>query len=575
MGLWTDFEDPARRRCTGMASRALQSLLASRIELPRPHRIVVRVGAAAAWVAAAIFLVAGVFTGDEGLYIEAIGPATAAGLMTTQVLLGKEDGGFALFGSAVAVAVSYTLFGGQGMVIPAAVALTIIPALGMLFVDRHRLVATATIAGSLFAIPHLWSLGTESRVVLGMVMSIGFLLTYVALGSIQAALANLYERYQMLFDEAPSAILEEDWSEAVGYVRSEYTGKPSRIRQFLLAYPEVVRRAVGKARIVRANDAALALLDISNRARFLGYRDPDIVDDENMDSFVSALVCLYEGGTTWEQEVPIRTRSGELRWILYRSVDSSVGSSASSIVTGLADITHMRARTEAMAEIVRAKDEFIANVSHELRTPLTAVIGMTSELAGPGEIDNEMRDEMLTLVAEQASEMANIVEDLLVAARAEVGTVDVEPRPVDLLRELTATLEGLGMAVDVPDRDLPQVVADPRRVRQILRNLLTNAQRYGGPGLRIVVGALRDSVWLEVRDDGIGIPDEDADRIFEPYVTAGGEGSVGLGLSVARQLAGLMGGSLVYERSAGESVFRLQLPKLETEAFPASHSDTG
>ncbi|HEY7824967.1 MAG TPA: PAS domain-containing sensor histidine kinase [Acidimicrobiia bacterium] len=556
-----------------MASRALQSLLTSRHEWARPHQTVVRVGAAAAWLTAAVYLAVGAFTGDGTLFVEALGPILAASLMTTQIILSREDAGLALFASGLIVAVWFSVLGDGGTIVPASVSLVLISALGMMFVTSHRLVAASTLAGALFALPHLWEIPTDEQVVLGVIMALSFLITYLILGSIQTGMVALKERYQMLFEESPSALLDEDWSEAVAYVRTEYSGKPSRIRQFLLAYPTVVRRAVARARIVRANEAALSMLDISDPDRFLGYRDPDVVTDENLDTFVSALVCLYEGGRIWEREVPIRTRDGERRWLHYRAVDTSTGVPGSSVVTGLADITHMKARNEAMAEVVRTKDEFIANVSHELRTPLTAVIGLTSELADAEGLDGEMREEMLHLVSEQASEMSNIVEDLLVAARAEVGTVDIEIQEVALGEELRATLDGLGMSVDQP-REVPLVLADPRRVRQILRNLLTNAQRYGGPKLRVVGGFSHHRAWLEVRDNGEGIPDEEAERIFEPYVTSGGKGSVGLGLAVARQLAELMGGTLQYERSAGESVFRLELPVRDRrDAVLASHSD--
>ena len=543
-----------------MASRAVQSLLASRHERSSPHRIVVRVGAAVAWFAAAIYLVAGLLTGDATLFIEAVGPILAAGLMTAQVLLGREDAGLALFGSGLVVAIWYSAFGDEGTIVPAAVALVLIAALGMLFVVEHRTVVAATLAGALFGIPNLWSLTTEEQVILGAIMALSFLMTHLILGSIQSASAAMNARYQMLFEESPAAALEEDWSEAVDYVRSEYAGKPTRIRQFLLAYPEVVRRAVARARILRANDAALDLLDISSPDRLIGYRDPEIVTDENIDRFVSALVCLYEGGRSWESEVPLRTREGELRWLLYRSVDTSTGPQGSTIVSGLADITHIKEKSAAMSEVVRAKDEFVANVSHELRTPLTAVIGLTSELANDVAFRDTEWAELLQLVASQAAEMSNIVDDLLVAARAEVGTVTIELQPVDLAVELQATLDGLAMAVEISSTVPPAVSADPRRVRQILRNLLTNAQRYGGPRCRVVMGTLRDSVWLEVRDDGIGMSDDEAARIFDPYVTSGGKESVGLGLAVARQLARLMGGDLAHERSAAETVFRLHLP---------------
>jgi len=558
-----------------MASRAVQSLLASRHERSRPHRIVVRVGAAASWFAAVIYLISGAVSGDEALLALAVGPVLAATFMTIQMVSEKEDGGVALFGSGLIVAIWSSAFGNEGTILPAAVSLVLIGALGMLFVVRFRTVVSVTLGLVLFTVPLLWQIPIDQKIMLGAVMGLTFMVTHFILSSIQTASAALSDRYQVLFEESPSAVLEEDWSEAVAYVRSEYSGKPSRIRQFLLAYPTVVRRAVGKAKILRANEAALKLLDISNPARFLGYRNPDAINDENMESWVGALVCLYGGGRTWEHEVPFRTKSGELHWLLNRSVDTSSSTPASSIVVGLADITHIKSRNEAMAQVVKVKDEFVANVSHELRTPLTAVIGLTSELAGAEGLTDEMRNEMLQLVAGQAAEMANIVDDLLVAARAEVGTVSIDMQPVDLTEELRGTLDGLGMSIEMPLETTPEVYADPRRVRQILRNLLTNARRYGGPRRRVILGTLRGAAWLEVRDDGDGIPEEDADRIFEPYVTSGGSGTVGLGLAVARQLAELMGGTLQYEHSAGESVFRLQLPlTAPAQSVLASHSDT-
>lgn len=524
--------------------------------------MVVRVGATAAWVATAVYLVVGAITGSSTVLIEAFGPFLAAVLMTTQIVLGREDGGVALFGSGVVVAVWYTLFGDGETMVPAAVSMVLITSLAMLFVDRYRNAIAGTFIVVLFGLPFLWALPLEGMIVLGAVMALSFTMTYFLLGSIQNSSADLNARYQLLFESSPTAVTEEDWSQALEYVQSEYTGKPERIRQFLLAYPEVVRRAVGKAMILRANQAAIDLLEIRNPARYLGFRDPDVITDENMEAFVSALVSLYEGNKTWDYEVPTRRKSGELMWLQNRSVDTSTDVSGRSIVVALADVTHMKARNEAMAEMVRTKDEFIANVSHELRTPLTAVIGLTSEMVDAPDMPTSERADLLQLVAGQASEMANIVDDLLVAARAEVGTVTVDIQPMDLLPELRATIEGIGMSVTLPPDAPPQVLADPRRVRQILRNLLTNAQRYGGPRRRITTGSLTDRVWLEVRDNGVGIPDEDAAHIFEPYVTgnSGVKGSVGLGLAVARQLAELMDGSLQYERSAGESVFRLLLP---------------
>ncbi len=168
----------------------------------------------------------------------------------------------------------------------------------------------------------------------------------------------------------------------------------------------------------------------------------------------------------------------------------------------------------------------------------------------------------MQLAAGQAQEMANIVEDLLVASRAESDNITIRSEVVSLRDALEFTLSGMPVTVsDIPE-STPTAFADPSRLRQILRNLITNAERYGGPRCRVLAGSAGTRAWLEVRDNGEGVHPDDVDRVFEPYGTSdrGVSGSVGLGLSVARQLAEMMGGSLVYRREGNETVFRLELP---------------
>ena len=179
------------------------------------------------------------------------------------------------------------------------------------------------------------------------------------------------------------------------------------------------------------------------------------------------------------------------------------------------------------------------------------------------------RDEIMELVAAQAEEMSFIVEDLLVASRAELGLVSVAPTGVDLCAEVASSIESVGVDVAASCEKFHHAYADPGRVRQILRNLFTNIERYGGADARVVCGQTETRVWIEVRDNGEGVSPEDAQRIFEPYATAhtGVTSSVGLGLAVARQLAELMDGSLTYRRDRDESVFRLELP-VSTASVP-------
>lgn len=227
----------------------------------------------------------------------------------------------------------------------------------------------------------------------------------------------------------------------------------------------------------------------------------------------------------------------------------------------------------SLQRLVRSKDEFIASVSHELRTPLTAVVGFAQQLdESPDEFSPQERSEMIGLVYEQSSEVAGLVEDLLVAAWAEIGTLSIESTRVDV-RQLVESVvhshaRAHGTSIAFPAGDFPVIAwADANRVRQIAHNLLVNAVRYGGDNLGIAVARDSGRVLLQVRDDGSAIDQEDQERIFEPYERAHQEpsqpSSVGLGLAVSRTLARLMDGDLTYEHADGESVFQLALPAFE------------
>ncbi|MDF1596611.1 MAG: GAF domain-containing sensor histidine kinase [Acidimicrobiia bacterium] len=223
-----------------------------------------------------------------------------------------------------------------------------------------------------------------------------------------------------------------------------------------------------------------------------------------------------------------------------------------------------------LEELVRSKDEFVASVSHELRTPLTAVVGLAHELRENGaEFDEREVRELIALIADQSLDVANIVEDLLVSARAETGGLTIIRREVDLRRETESVLAGNTLLpaekVSVSSNgNVRPAWADATRVRQILRNLLTNAVRYGGERVRVTFAQEEHTVVIRVHDSGNPIPADAHDRIFKPYQRAHNipsqPASVGLGLSVSLQLAELMDGSLTYFHTGDESVFTLTLP---------------
>ena len=213
----------------------------------------------------------------------------------------------------------------------------------------------------------------------------------------------------------------------------------------------------------------------------------------------------------------------------------------------------------------KARSEFIATVSHELRTPITVVLGLGEELASNYDsFPDEDRREMAVLIARQAEDASWLIEDLLVAYRDEVGEVSFAVQSFDIVKETERVLEVVDHPVSVQVRGGEvEVSADPRRTRQIVRNLVSNALRYGGEDVTVRIEETGDRVEVRVCDSGEPIAPEDVERIFRPFERGRGPEhptSVGLGLSVARKLARLMDGDLTYRHGEGMSCFVLSLP---------------
>ena len=228
-----------------------------------------------------------------------------------------------------------------------------------------------------------------------------------------------------------------------------------------------------------------------------------------------------------------------------------------TLLTGFTSDAHRR-----LATMVATQANIVAAVSHEVRTPLTAVVGIAQELDNNwASIPDETRHELVGLVAEQAADMTAIVEDLLTAAKAEQGKLTIDPQPVDLSEVVASVMTQLRIE-PLPVSGSARAWADPQRVRQVMRNLVVNARRYGGQDIALVCGIEGSHAFVEVCDDGLGVPVGRLDELFSPYSgTEDRHDSTGLGLAFSRQLAVMMGGNLTYRREGDRTVFRLTLPK--------------
>lgn len=318
--------------------------------------------------------------------------------------------------------------------------------------------------------------------------------------------------------------------------------------------------------VVRGNAALADMLQLPldelTDIHFSQFTFPDEIE-------VTAAALERVGtGKVVRYEKRLRRTDGTFFWALITLAPIRDGSDPQLFISHVIDVTARRRVREGLEHLVRSKDELIASVSHELRTPLTVIHGLAQELDTSWiSFSVPEQKEFIAMIAQQSSDVANIVEDLLVAARADIGKLPIHPTTIDLRSEIDAALAsvpemkvGLSLVGDAA----PIAFADPTRVRQVVRNLFANAKRYGGPETKVHYGCERNRAWVEVTDNGPGVPAEEVDKIFEPYErahnAAGQPMSVGLGLTISRKLAEMMGGRLEYRFANGWSTFRLELP---------------
>lgn len=240
------------------------------------------------------------------------------------------------------------------------------------------------------------------------------------------------------------------------------------------------------------------------------------------------------------------------------------------------ELERRAAETEAAS---RAKSEFLAAVSHELRTPLNAIGGYTQllQMGVSGPLTDEQQEHLERIQLSQ-QHLLSIINDILNLSRIEARQVvyDIRAVPVQQVIEaciLMITPQAGAKSLVLTTHPCPSdlmVKADRSKVEQMLLNLLSNAVKFTVEGgeIEIICQADEEYVRLGVRDTGIGIPEEQVERIFEPFVQVGRslaspkEGT-GLGLAISRDLATAMNGSLTVTSRAGEgSTFTLALPRI-------------
>ncbi len=351
-----------------------------------------------------------------------------------------------------------------------------------------------------------------------------------------------------------------------------------------------------------------------NFARVSGYSDDEIAEMHPLDFFapddrqtlVDRISEVFEKGDSFV-EAPFRSKNGTLTPYFFTGRRVELDGRTCLVGVGIDVSERMRAeeerraaeaalrelnqtlelkveeRTEALrAALVRAeaadrlKSAFLATMSHELRTPLNSIVGFTGillqELAGPL---NPEQAKQLSMVQGSARHLLALINDVLDLSKIEAGQLEVRadafslPDAVERVADSVRPLaEGKGLSLEVQvEPGVGEIVADRRRVEQVLLNLVNNGIKFTDRG-GITVRAERANgqVYLRVRDTGIGIAPEDQGLLFKPFsqidtgLTRQHEGT-GLGLAICRRLVDLMGGEIRATSTVGEgSEFHVTLP---------------
>ncbi|NBB73507.1 MAG: PAS domain S-box protein, partial [Bacteroidetes bacterium] len=312
--------------------------------------------------------------------------------------------------------------------------------------------------------------------------------------------------------------------------------------------------------------ATMTPLDLKpyDRADFEAQLQPLRTDTEELVTFETT--HRRKDGTTYPVEVRLQLSREETRPVFI-----AIALDITERTRRERELVDAKERAEEMS---RLKSAFLANMSHEIRTPLTSIIGFADVLGG--QVEGTTR-ELIGMIRESGKRLEETLTSVLDLAKIEGESMRVRPDRVDLAEEVRtaagifrpkAEAKGLNLEVDVPTGPTAATL-DPRVLRRILSNLVSNAVKFTSEG-RVTV-RLRPSgdnrATIEVEDTGIGIAEEQMTHIFDEFVqesagfTREYEG-VGLGLSITRRLVQLLGGTVEAESEKGRgSIFRVRLPR--------------
>ena len=321
------------------------------------------------------------------------------------------------------------------------------------------------------------------------------------------------------------------------------------------------------------------------------FRDITHPDDLLADMQQFERLCAGEIHS-YQMEKRYLHKDGGLVWVaLTASLQTDDEDRPWYCITIIQDISRRKQFEMELQAAIQARESFLAMLSHELRNPLSAVMNATRLLRrGHFGETGFTQDDVTSVIERQTQQMAKLLADLLDVSRISNGKIELDRRVVDLCQLIESVKETveptldeheISLSLDVPPTPL-WVEGDPTRLQQIQVNLLANAAKYSPPGSRVqfAIEADADEAVLRVKDEGMGIPRDLLEKIFEPFVQSEeslhrSEGGLGVGLTLVSSLVQMHGGTVTaHSEGRGKgSEFIVRLPRIHPPQKPDAASD--
>ena len=331
---------------------------------------------------------------------------------------------------------------------------------------------------------------------------------------------------------------------------NEVSRQKNQIETILLHMTDGIIAFNLEGEIIHINPAAIKFLSLNQEDNNFEKIFKKIKIDINMEKII-----YLENWTSSEQRVDLKDRYVNMFFVPFKDENNK----ANGVIVLIQDITeHVR--------LDNMRKEFVADVSHELKTPLTSIMGYSDTLL-EGEYDKETENRFIGVISSEAHRMARLVSDLLNLSRYDNNEVKWEKIEFDLGDLVKKCQEKLQIEIEKKEHhvecfvtaNVPPVVADRDGVEQVVLNVLSNSIKYTKEKgiIKIYVGFVYTDAYIKIIDNGMGIPTEDLERIFDRFYRVDKArtremGGTGLGLSIAKEILDRNGGSVDIKSVAGE-----------------------